>query len=79
VKGGVFMLTLVFIVAMIWVSWKMLVLGIKAAWGLTKILCTVLLLPFFLIELVMVGMIYLAIPILIVVGLVAIIGGIMEA
>ncbi len=73
------MLTLVFIVAMIWVSWKMLVLGIKAAWGLTKIFCTVLLLPFFLIGLVMVGMIYLAIPILIVVGLVAIIGGIMEA
>ena len=44
-----------------------------------KYLCTVLLLPFFLIGLVMVGMIYLAIPILIVVGLVAIIGGIMEA
>ncbi len=73
------MLTLVFIVAMIWVSWKMLVMGIKAAWGLAKILCTVLLLPFFLIGLVMVGMIYLAIPILIVVGIVAIIGGIMEA
>ena len=73
------MLTLIFMVALVWLAWKMFVVGIKAAWGLAKIICTVLLLPFFIAGLFMVGMIYLAIPILIVVGILAIIGGLLEA
>lgn len=73
------MLTIIFVVALVWVAWKMLVLGIKAAWGIAKILCTVLLLPAFIFGLVCVGLIYLAIPILIIAGLVAFFGGIIEA
>lgn len=68
------MITIIFFVALIYVAWKMLLFGLKAAWGIIKILCTVLLLTMFLVGLVCVGLIYLAIPILIIVGFVAIIG-----
>ena len=72
------MLTIIFVVALIWVAWKMLVLGIKAAWGIAKILCTVLLLPAFLFGLMCVGLLYVAVPILVIVGIVALIGGAIE-
>lgn len=70
------MLTIIFVIALIWVAWKMLVLGIKAAWGIAKILCTVLLLPAFL---VCVGLLYIAIPMFVIVGIIALIGGAVEA
>lgn len=73
------MLTIIFIIALVWVLWKLVVLGIKAAWGITKIVCTVILLPAVLIGLVCVGLIYVAIPILVVVGIIAVIGGIANA
>ena len=73
------MLTIIFFVALAWVAWKMLVWGIKAAWGIAKILCTVLLLSLFLFGLVCVGLVYLAIPILIIAGICALIGGLAEA
>lgn len=73
------MLTIIFFLTLAWVAWKMLVWGIKAAWGIAKILCTVLLLPLFLFGLVCVGLIYLAIPILIIAGVCALIGGLAEA
>ena len=44
--------------------------GIKAAWGISKCLLTIVLLPVILIGLVVGGLIYLAFPILIVVGIV---------
>lgn len=72
------MFTIIFAVALIWVAWKMLVMSVKAAWGIAKILCTVLLLPVFIIGLACVGLIYLAIPVLIVAGIIAIIGNIAE-
>ena len=46
------------------------VFGIKAAWGISKFLLTIVLLPVILIGLVVGGLIYLAFPILIVVGIV---------
>ena len=69
------MFTTIFMIALIWVSWKMFALGIKAAWSIAKILCAVLLLPLFLIGLMYVGLIYIAIPILLIAGIVAVIGG----
>ena len=63
------MLTTIFTVALIWVAWKMLVLGIRAAWGITKILCTVILFPLLLIGLIYLGLVYIAIPILLIAGL----------
>ncbi|MCM1232935.1 MAG: hypothetical protein NC489_22650 [Ruminococcus flavefaciens] len=73
------MLTVIFMIALIWVVWKMLILGIKAAWGIAKILCTVLLLPAFLFGLMCVGLMYIAMPILLIVGIIIFVGGLVEA
>lgn len=63
------MLSFIFVVCMIWVVGKLLFFGIKAAWGLSKILVTVVLLPVVLIAMVVGGLIYLAFPILVVLGI----------
>ena len=64
------MLTLLFIICFFAVFGKLLMFGIKAAWGISKFLLTIVLLPVILIGLVVGGLIYLAFPILIVVGIV---------
>ena len=56
---------------MIWIFGKILFFGIKAAWGISKLLITVVLLPLVLIVLVACGLLYIAFPILIVVGIVS--------
>ena len=58
---------------MIWIFGKLLFFGIKASWGISKLLVTVVLLPLVLIGMVIGGLIYIAFPILIVVGIVALI------
>lgn len=73
------MLTIVFAVALVFVAWKMLVLGLKAAWGLAKILATVVLLPLFIVGLAFVGLFYLAVPFLIIAGVIALFGTIARA
>ena len=65
------MLSILFGIGMIWIFGKLLIFGIKAAWGLSKFLLTVVLLPLILIGLVVGGLMYIAFPILIVVGIVA--------
>lgn len=65
----------IFIVLLMWVVWKMFVLGLKATWGITKFVCMVFLMPIFLIGLVCVGLLYLALPILAVAGLVVLFKG----
>lgn len=65
------MLSLIFFVCMIWVFGKLLVLGFRAAWGISRFLLTIILLPVVLIGLVLGGLIYIAFPILIVVGIVS--------
>lgn len=67
------MLSLLFAICMIWIFGKSLFFGIKAAWGISKLLVTVVLLPLVLIGMVIGGLIYIAFPILIVVGIVALI------
>ncbi len=64
------MLTLLFIICFFAVFGKLLMFSIKAAWGISKFLLTIVLLPVILIGLVVGGLIYLAFPILIVVGIV---------
>lgn len=58
---------------MIWVFGKLLVFGVKAAWGITKILVTIVLLPLVLLGMVAGGLLYLAFPILIVIGIVSLV------
>lgn len=70
------MLTMMFMIALIYVAGKMFVWGLKATWDIMKFICTVILLPVFLVGLVFMGFMYIAIPILIIVGIVEVIGGI---
>lgn len=65
------MLTLLFLVCMIWVFGKLFLFGIKAAWGISKFLLTIVLFPVILIGMVVGGLIYIAFPILIIVWITA--------
>lgn len=67
------MITLVFIILMIMVFGKLLIWSIKAAWGITKILFTVVFLPIVLIALALSGAIYIAIVLLIIGGIVTLV------
>lgn len=73
------MLGVVFIVALIWVSAKMLIWGIKAAWGIARVIVTIVLLPLFIIGLAWIGLFYVSIAVLIIAGIVALVGGLVEA
>ena len=65
------MLELLFAVLMITIFGKLFIFGMKATWGITKILVTVVFLPLILIGLVLGGLVSLALPILLVVGIVS--------
>ncbi len=65
------MLTLIFIVLMIMVFGKILKFAVKAAWGLSKVICSVVLLPLVLIVLLIKGLIEIAFPLLIIVACVS--------
>jgi len=58
---------------MLFLFGKLLVFGIRAAWGILKIVLTVVFLPIILIALVAGGLFYIAFPILIVLGLVSLV------
>lgn len=58
---------------MLFLFGKLLVLGIRAAWGISNIVLTVVFLPIILIALVAGGLFYIAFPILIVLGLVSLV------
>ena len=68
------MLILIFIILSFVVFGKIFLSSIKLTWGITKILFSLILLPIILIGLVVAGFIYLALPILIIVGLIAFFG-----
>ena len=65
------MLTLLFIILMICVFGKILKFAVKAAWGLSKLVCSTILLPLILIFLVVKGLIEIAFPILVIVACVS--------
>ena len=67
------MLEILFTICMIWVFGKLFFFGLRAAWGLTKLLLVVLFLPVLLIGLVLAGLIYIAFPIVIIIGIVSLI------
>lgn len=67
------MLTIVFWVLMLMTFGKILKFAIKAAWGITKILVSLVFLPIALIFLVLQGLLLLALPILLVVGVISLI------
>ena len=65
------MVTIVFFILMLMIFGKLLIFGIKAAWGISKFLLTVVLLPVILIGLVIGGLFLFFLPILLVIGVVS--------
>ena len=65
------MLSILFSILMILVFGKILLFAIKAAWGVAKIITALIFLPVILIALVMSGLIFVALPILILIGILA--------
>ena len=64
------MLAFIFMVLLFMVFGKILVFSVKAAWGVTKIVCTVVLFPLILIGMVVGGLIKIALPVLLIVGVI---------
>lgn len=67
------MLTALFVILMLVVFGKLLVFAIKASWGIIKILFTIIFLPLILIGLVIAGLTSIALPILLVIGVISLI------
>ena len=65
------MLSLLFTICMIGFVGKLFMFGLKASWGILKLLCTVVFLPLILIGMVLVGLIHIAFPILLIAGVIA--------
>ena len=58
---------------MIWIFGKLFIFGVKAAWGISKLLLTVVFLPLILVGMVIGGLMSIAFPILIIVGIAALV------
>lgn len=69
------MLSLLFTILMIAVFGKLIGFAIKATWGISKVIVTLVLLPLLLIGLVLGGLFSVAFPILIIVGIIALFKG----
>ena len=67
------MLELIFFVLMIVVFGKMIGFALRASWGIMKLLCTVIFFPVILIGMVVGGLMYIAFPLLIVGGIIALV------
>ena len=68
------MLSLLFGIFMIMVFGKMILLAIRAAWGITKVLFTIVFFPLILVGLFMSGLVYVAFIGLIIAGVLALLG-----
>ncbi len=64
------MLTLIFLILLLWIFIKLLVFGVKAAWGISKIILTILW-PVLLIGLIIAGLFYIAVPALVIFAVIA--------
>ena len=73
------MLTIIFYAALIYVVIKMLLWGIKTAWGIAKIIAFVVLLPVLIIGLALAGMFMLALGLIVLMAIIATIGGLVLA
>ena len=67
------MLSLLFAICMIWFIGKFFIFVVNESWGILKLLCTVVFFPVVLIGMVVGGLIYIALPLLIIGGIIALI------
>lgn len=65
------MLTFLFIILLIAVFAKILIFAVKAAWGISKVVATVVFLPLILVLMVLKGLISLAFPLLVIIGVIS--------
>ena len=72
-RRGAEMLSLLFLICMFYVFGKLFLFGLKAAWSIGKFFLTIVFLPVILIGMVVGGLLYLAIPILIVVAIIGLV------
>lgn len=61
---------LLFVILLLVIFGKLLSLALKAAWSITKILFSVVIFPLVLIMLVAAGLMYVALPVLVIAGIV---------
>lgn len=67
------MLTSLFIILMFAVFGKMIIFAFKASWGILKILLTIIIFPLFLIGLFFSGLVYIALILLVIAGIVSVV------
>lgn len=67
------MLTLIFTCLMVWIFGKLIWLAFKMTWGITKVLFNLIFLPIILIALVIGGLVSVALPVLIIIGIIMLI------
>ena len=68
------MFTLLFLIMMIWVFGKLAILAVRASWTILKVMVWLVFLPLTLIGLFIEGFVYIAIPILAIIGLLSLLG-----
>ena len=69
------MLTAIFIIALIYVFFRMLIWGIKEAWGIAKFVAFAVLLPVIIIGVALLGLFYVALGLVLIFAVIATIGG----
>ncbi len=62
------MFTVFMVILMIWIFGKLLVISLRASWGILRILFTVIFLPLILVGLLVAGILSVAFPLLLVLG-----------
>lgn len=67
------MITLLFVALMLGVFGKLIAIAVKMTWGITKVVLGIIVLPLVLIAMAVAGLFYIAIPILIILGIVMLI------
>ena len=67
------MLTALFIIFMFAVFGKMIIFAFKASWGILKVLLTIIIFPLFLIGLFFSGLVYIALILLLIAGIVSVV------
>ena len=72
------MLTLLFVICMFGIFGKLIGLAFKMTWGIAKVLFTLVFLPVILVGLAMGGLLVVAFPLLIVVGIVSLEVGLLK-
>ena len=53
--------------------WKIFIFGLKASWGIMKLLCMIIFFPVILIGMVVGGLMYIAFPLLIIGGIIGLV------